>query len=132
MNIHKLFPSTYLKAADIDHETNVTISRLQIEQVGDNEKPVVCFLEFKKGMVLNKTNSTNIASLYGPETENWIGKKMLLATAMVDYQGKSMETLRLYPPKVSKPVATSNEVPNPPAPFGDDLTSEIVDDPAAI
>jgi hypothetical protein len=132
MNIFESFPSTYLKAADIDHETNVTKSRVQIEQVGDDEMPVLYLREYDKGIVLNKTNSTNIASLYGPETKNWIGKKMLLATAMVDYQGKSMKALRLYPPKVSKQVAASDDIPNPPAPFDDDLTGEIVDDPAAI
>lgn len=100
VNINDVFPSKWLKASDVDADVLVTINGVTMEDVGDDDrKPVVWFKETDKGMVLNKTNSNNIASLYSPETDNWNGRQMVLATAMVDFQGKSMRALRLYPPK---------------------------------
>lgn len=106
MNINEAFPSKYLKASDIPEEgRTVTISRVDEEEVGrDKEvRPILFFEGVEKGVVLNKTNATNIAKLYGPETDDWVGKKVLLGTAWVDFQGQSTEGIRIYPPKRSSP-----------------------------
>lgn len=99
MNINEQYPSKYLKAADISDAVQVVISNIMIDEVGDDRKPIIFFNGFDKGMVLNKTNSGNISGLYGYETDNWMGKTMILQTAMVDFQGRSTPALRLYPPQ---------------------------------
>lgn len=98
MNIHDEFPSKYLKASDIEQDVTVTMRDVQREDVGDDRKPVLYVEEFDKGIVLNKTNANNIAEVYGPNTDQWRGGQMTLATAMVDFQGRSTRALRLYPP----------------------------------
>jgi hypothetical protein len=51
------------------------------------EKPVVSFRETDKTFVLNKTNSNTIAGLYGNETDQWVGKQIVLFPTEVEFQG---------------------------------------------
>lgn len=100
INVNDAFPSKWMKADDIAGDTHVTIKSVTMERIGDDEtKPVVWFQEFQKGMVLNKTNANNCSSIYGPDTDSWIGRPMVLTTAWVDFQGRSTLALRLYPPR---------------------------------
>lgn len=108
MNINEAFPSKYLKAADIPEEGRTcVISRVDEEEVGrDKEvRPILYFEGVEKGVVLNKTNATNISKLYGAETDDWVGKKVMIGTAWVDFNGQSTEGIRIYPPKRSSPNA---------------------------
>ena len=44
MRTSDVFPSRFIKAADIgDHEVVVTVSKVEIEDVGDDRKAVVYF-----------------------------------------------------------------------------------------
>lgn len=111
INMNEAFPSKWLKADDIERETIVTIQDVTMETIGDDErKPVVWFQGYDKGMVMNKTNANNVSALYGPDTDAWLGKAMLLTTAMVDFQGRSTRALRLYPPprQQSRPAPQQN------------------------
>ena len=99
INMNSAFPSKWLKSDDIQQPTPVTFRNVTMEEVGDGEhKPVAWFNEFDKAMVLNKTNANNTSALYGPDSDGWIGRQMLLTTAMVDFQGRSTRALRLYAP----------------------------------
>lgn len=98
MNVNEAFPSDYLKATDLQgREVSVIINQVQMETIGSDHKPVLYFMGKQKGIVLNKTNSMNIASAYGPETEAWTGKPLILFAAWVDYQGKSVQAIRVRP-----------------------------------
>lgn len=102
MNINEAFPSKYLKASDIpEGGFTVIISKVEEEEVGrDKEvRPILYFQGEEKGIVLNKTNATNISKLYGYETDDWAGKKVQIGTAWVDFNGQSTEGIRIYPPK---------------------------------
>jgi arabinogalactan endo-1,4-beta-galactosidase len=101
MNINDAFPSKYLKASDLQgRPANVTISNVVYEDIGKGEeKPILHFQGKQKGMVLNKTNGNNIAAIYGPETEDWVGQPIVLFEAMVDFQGKTVPALRVRAPQ---------------------------------
>jgi hypothetical protein len=96
MKISNAFPSKYLKASDLqDHNVAVTISHVDLQDIGDSErKPVLHFHGKNKGLVLNKTNSRVIASIYGDDTERWDGKPLILFPAMVDFRGDQVEAIR--------------------------------------
>lgn len=112
MNINDAFPSNYLKSSDLKGTTpTVTMSHVISEQLGDDRKLVLYFQNKEKGMVLNKTNANNIASIYGPETEDWTGKKVTLAVAWVDFQGRSVEAIRVRPP-THQPSQTEQNIRN--------------------
>lgn len=98
MNINDAFPSNFLKAADLNGaQPTVTITDVRMEDIGDDRKPVVYFDGKEKGVVLNKTNATNISGAYGPNTEGWRGKKVVLFSTWVDFNGKSVEAIRMRP-----------------------------------
>lgn len=114
INMNDAFPSKWLRADDIEGQIPVTIRNVTMEEIGgDDRKPVVWFDEFDKGMILNKTNANNVSGVYGPDSDAWIGKPMTMATAMVDFQGKSTPALRLYPPprRTAAPAARTARQP---------------------
>ena len=103
----ELFPSNYLKAADIAHEPVLTIKEVQREKMknrdGEEEsKPVLYFVEMEKGIVLNRTNSDTIASLYGNVIEEWVGRRVQLFAPMIESFGKVAPAIRV---KGQKPPA---------------------------
>jgi hypothetical protein len=98
MNIDQAFPSNYLKAADLQgREASVKIDRIEMEKVGEDTKPILYFQGKDRGLVLNKTNATNIKEAHGSDTNNWVGKSVTLFTAWVDFQGRSVEAIRVRP-----------------------------------
>lgn len=104
VNINSVFQSDYLKADDfggIDSKpVLVTVKDVTIEAMQDStQKLCVHFKEYEKSLLLNKTNATNISASYGPETDGWVGKQLVCYVAMVDFQGRSVEAIRVRIPK---------------------------------
>jgi len=102
MNINDAFPSNYLKASDLgDVQPIVTVERVEVEPVGRTKemKPVVYFAGKQKGMVLNKTNSKKIAEIAGSnDTDDWTGTAIRLFSTEVDFQGETVEAIRVKAP----------------------------------
>lgn len=115
MRIGAAFPSTYLKAADLQgRQVTVTMSRVEIEDIsGGDRKPVLYFQNKEKGLVLNKTNSNIISAVFGDETDDWVGQSVQLYEAMVDFQGKQVPAIRL---KVVRPAVQRAAPPRAPEP----------------
>lgn len=120
MNFKLLFPSNYLGAHDLlGKDATLTIRHIVVEELkterGTEKKPVLYFVETQrkaaankteeKRMILNKTNAVTIASMYGPEVNDWVGKRITLFSVAVDAFGKTVEALRVRPnPPKSEPV----------------------------
>jgi hypothetical protein len=112
MNVNEAFPSKWLKASDLQgKKIQVTIREVVSEEVSQGEsKPIVHFEGKDKGLVLNKTNAMVIAASYGPETDGWMGKPIVLYSAKVNFQGQMTDALRV---EVPQPMAD----PDDPIPF---------------
>lgn len=96
MRVSEAFPSNYIKAGDLNGGSpRVVINHVKLEDIGDDRKPVVYFKGKEKGLVLNKTNANNIATLYGDDMDDWSGKEIVLFPAMVDFQGRTVEAIRV-------------------------------------
>lgn len=117
------FPSTYLKAGDLQGRTiMVKIDRAEYEELNGDRKLALYFIGKAKPMILNKTNANTIAAAYGQNTDDWHQAEVVLFMAMVDFQGKSVEALRIkIPPR--KPVARQPE-PAMAAPPDDDYRGD--------
>ena len=113
MRIDAAFPSKYLKASDLqDRRVTVAMSRVEVEDIGDGDpKPVLFFQGKEKGLVLNRTNANMIETLYGPETDDWVGQQITLYPATTDFKGKTVPCIRISAPPVKKPAEQS---PTPP------------------
>ena len=100
MNIEESFPSKYLKASDLQGRAVVVkMATVRVEKVGDDQRPILYFVGKDKGCVLNKTNKNAIVGIYGTETDEWTGKPIELFVALVDYQGKQTEAIRIRAPR---------------------------------
>lgn len=113
MKISQLFPSKFVKAADLNGKTvTLTISGLVIEELGHGtekeRKPVLYFQKATKGLVLNRTNAMTIAGLYGDEADEWPGKRISIYPTRVRAFGVMQDTIRIKEeiPAQPKPQAT--------------------------
>ena len=92
--------SKFLKADDLKGRAiKVKISNAKVEpmtqDVNGDQKLVIYFEGKEKGMALNKTNFKVLASSFGPDTDNWLGKEIEVFSMDVEYQGKLVPGLRL-------------------------------------
>lgn len=106
MRMSDAFPSSYLKAADLNGKAvRVVIESVSMEKLGDDHKAVLHFVGKDKGLVLNKTNANRIVEAVGSdETDDWEGWSITLYACKVDYQGKRVDAIRVDDrPGSSKP-----------------------------
>ena len=113
MNINDAFPSTYLKAADLKDKGDV---KVKIAEFGKAEmddgvyKPVLKFVGAQKALVLNRTNATTISEAFGPNTENWIGREVILFVMKVQGPNGLTDGIRM---RAVSSVTRSAEPPPP-------------------
>ena len=110
MELSTVFGGDSLKAADLQGaEPTVTIATVTMKEFDKGNKLVITFVGKKKCLVCNKTNANRIAFAHGTNTDNWIGKKIQLYTDLVDFQGNTVEAIRVRPTKpapASKPATS--------------------------
>jgi hypothetical protein len=99
MELSSVFTSDTLKAAGLQgREVTVVISTVEAKQFDDGNKLILTFQGKKKALVCNKTNANRIAFLYGTNTDGWIGREIVLFVDVVDFQGRTVEAIRVKPP----------------------------------
>jgi hypothetical protein len=109
ITLDELFPSNYLRAADIQGEQIFTIKAVEVEMLKnkdtkkDEPKPILYFEEAEKGIVLNKTNKNTLEQLFSTTIiADLIGKRVILHTPDVEGFGKVAPAIRI---KAQKPPA---------------------------
>lgn len=123
------FPSRFLSAADVgDKEFALLISHCEIEQVGDEDKPVLHFTNAKKPMVLNPTNWRLIEAIVGSgDTDDWAGRKItVFVDRTVMFKGKPTPGIRVKAPSKSNQPAPTQ--PPKPAPQSLQEAGDMMDD----
>jgi hypothetical protein len=131
MNIQDVFPSRYVRAADLNGKrVTVTIKHVAVERMGkDNEaKPVVYFRNATKGLVLNRTNAMAIAALYGPETDAWAGKAVTLYPTQVRAFGATHDAIRVVQERAAMGGIADGQPVTEETPVLDD-TDDVLDNP---
>ncbi len=117
MNIDTAFPSKYLKASDLAGKTvRLKITRIEIEKLGEDLRPVLYFNGTEKALVTNKTNANRITFAYGKETDDWIGKDIEVYPDHVDFQGRLVEAIRVRTPAKGPSQKAATPVTNEPPP----------------
>lgn len=127
MHVDTLYPSKYLKAADLPEEgtQSFKIETVKIEEIGKNkdEKPVIHF-DNGRSMVCNKTNANTIAkALNSKDTDDWIGKSINLYRAEVEFGGEMVESIRvkLKSAKLAGPLDDALSALRPASSLDDDI-----------
>lgn len=112
-NYLKAFPSKYLKAADLERDTEVKVRKVVSEEVGPAKDPrlVAYFEGVEKGVVLNKTRCNGIARAAGSDdTDDWIGANVILYPSETQFQGEMVECIGIRPPRSKRAVAAQAPV----------------------
>ena len=98
-NLNDIFPSKFLKAADLQgRAVTVTITRVAFETMGRTREtlPIAYFHGKTKGLKLNKSNALAIAACAGsPQTEDWIGVTVTLYATVADFGGQTYDVVRV-------------------------------------
>lgn len=74
----------FISRETYDEPVMLTIKGVVVEEIENPrtkkvEEEAVCYFEqTKKGLVLNTVNSVALAELYGAETDDWVGKSIIL------------------------------------------------------
>lgn len=123
--ISEMLPSSYLKQSDFDEAgLIVTVKSVEQKNVAREDEPVenkwvVYFVEYDKGMVLNTTNINGLAKACGSDdTDDWGGKEVVVyVDPNVGYGGKTTGGLRIKKynvpaaPKSARSVPASEDSP---------------------
>lgn len=125
-DFRSMYDSNYLYAFDLKgRDVTVTIKEVRGAKVKGSEgkeqrKPILFFRESHdhRGLVLCKTNGKLIASMYGNDIEDWIGKRITLFPTKVDAFGQVVDAIRIRPsaPSKGKPAGEFADLPTAPSP----------------
>jgi hypothetical protein len=127
MDIRQAFQSSFLRAAEMQGPQAVTIKSAAVESLGDVQKPVVRFKEISQGLVLNRTNARVLSQMFGPETDSWVGKRLTLFVASVEFRGRQVPGIRIKP---SAPQPQTRAPEPPPDDFYPEEYQEYSDEAA--
>ena len=106
MNFDDLYPRKFLRASDLNGAPlTVTIGSVARENVGGEPKVIITFASGEKSLIANKTNGKALAKLFGKDTADWIGKKIVLFPCEVDFKGDTVEAVRLRATRTAPPPA---------------------------
>lgn len=133
MRQNDVFPSNFLKSADLNGKAvRVTIASCDMEDLGDDRKPVLRFAGKDKGMVVNKTNWGILEAATGqPDSDDWAGYSIVIYATKVSYQGKMVDGLRVddRPGAVKAPAKPVRKSAPPVDEFPDvDDNTPVIDD----
>jgi len=109
MKLNNVFGGDYLKAEDLQGKSvPVVIESVDVKDFDDGKKLIIRFEGKDKTLVCNRTNASILEETLGSsDTDDWIGKRAVLVTKKVEFQGKLVPAIRF-----------SLDVPKPaPQPF---------------
>lgn len=93
----------FIFAFDLNgRDVNVRIKQVKAgELTGEGgrktKKPIAFFYDKEKGLALNATNCKAIASMYGNDTDKWIGKWITLYPTTTEMGGQTVDCIRVRP-----------------------------------
>ena len=135
MKTSEAYPSKYLSAEDLDgKDVTVTIAGVELVDLGQGSKKenklCITMQGKKKGFIVNKTNAKTIEKLYGDETDEWIGQRIILSPREVEFQGDMVLSIRVSlkkPATAGTATAHSKAAPAEPEPAAEgDIASDDI------
>lgn len=106
MKIQEFFPSKWITPDDLQGKRHrLAIAGVVWQSVGGFRKPVLMFVDRKKGLLLNKTNALRIAAKYGEETDDWPGKLVDLHAIEIQVENVPKASICVTPVVAERPVS---------------------------
>jgi hypothetical protein len=108
MDMRKYSGATFIKVADVS-EGPLQL-QIAVVKVGKYDKPDIVF-ESGEILSLNATNNRTLIRAYGPNSDDWISKKIELALGQIEYQGEPQDAVIVKP--IDAPIDASQKTPVP-------------------
>jgi hypothetical protein len=123
--VNEMIHSKFLRKEDIDEEIVVTVKTLSLEDMPSDghqdSRWTLFFRELPKGLVLNTTTIRVLEKAFGPDSANWVGKKVALyVDPNVSFKGQIVGGLRVRPLKGKSPLVAAPPLATVAAPEFDD------------
>ena len=110
MNIDDIYQGESLKAADLKGQAHVVVIATVVRKdFDDGPKLVLTFQGRKKSLIVNKTNANRVAFAHGKDTNAWVGREIELYPDLVDFQGRTVEAIRIRPVARAAPAAAPRQ-----------------------
>jgi len=79
--------------------TSLRIVSVQVQQLRDRQKIVLELSDGKESysLPLNRTNAIILAEAFGEETNDWIGKEIILQKVKRAFQGRLVDAIEVKP-----------------------------------
>jgi hypothetical protein len=81
-NLNKYKGGKYFTATALTTDVNLTVDSVEERRIGRDEekedKLVLTFREDRRALPLNRTRTQNMEDLFGPNTDDWCGKRVRL------------------------------------------------------
>lgn len=80
----QLFPGRFVKAGEMNGKqatltiTKVYLDGLETESGATEQRAIVSFKETSRELVLNKTNAQCLLAMWGPDSGDWLGKRVTI------------------------------------------------------
>jgi hypothetical protein len=108
MDMRKYSGETFIRVSD------VTDGPLQMQiagvREGKYEKPDLVF-ETGEAFSVNSTNNRILMRAYGPNSEDWVGKKIELTLGQVEFQGKPQNSVIVKPISPPEKAEMNDSIP---------------------
>jgi hypothetical protein len=115
VDLSDVFHTEHLRVADLKgREVKLKIAGFEKRDFDDGAKLVLLFHNTDRTFICNKTNANTIADMYGSRVDNWVDKPITLMPSQTDFQGKSVQCIRV------KATAPEQAPPPPPEPVRDE------------
>jgi hypothetical protein len=115
----EIFPSKYLKAADLEGKAIVTTivsapkETLKTPDGREDTKTVLYFRSAKKTLPLNRTNWDSVADICGDDTDTWPGCQIELYPTQTEMKGKVVDCIRIRAPAQDDFVTATAKAASP-------------------
>jgi hypothetical protein len=125
-----VFPSKYLKAADLNGKARVLeIAEAPLETLKNasgeqQQKIVLYFVGESKRLPLNLINWDSVAEIGGEDTDDWPGARIEIFPSTTQMGGKTVPCLRVRKPRTGKAAPRVAEPPPNEDP-GDGMADEV-------
>ena len=102
MNMTDYLTSNYINAESIASDVRIeatiaSVRSREFEEKGEVKVKPVVYLDTGEGVVLNQTRLRRLVAAYGPNSDNWIGKTIVISRGSTLYEGKTVPAVHIDP-----------------------------------
>jgi hypothetical protein len=90
----------------------LTIQSAELIEFDDGNKLKLCFSNYTKPLICNKTNGNRLAELHGDDFGHWAGKSFDLIADKTEFQGKLVDCVRVSMTPTTLPLTPTTTAIN--------------------